>query len=241
MKQKQIGFEFEIGSPWGMRKTRDKMSTALNIPGLKTQVDMTVETLAKHNGEIVTPIWPLAKGLSNLKRIFKWFEKNEIVTDNTCGFHVNISFKNQALNWMIDPTTLVLCFNEEKWLKMCKRHGNEYADCHIDELIVNKPRRPFMNEDKALKWIEKKIEENFHEKYHSVNIEHLELDNPYVEYRCLGGVGYHLRLGVMAKAIMEMAKNLDRALPDAKGTGFKTTKVRQCFVKNEKEISFVPN
>ncbi len=70
MKQKQIGFEFEIGSPWGMRGTCERMKRELKIPGLKTQYDVTVDTRAKHNGEIVTPVWPLAKGFSNLKRIF---------------------------------------------------------------------------------------------------------------------------------------------------------------------------
>ena len=233
MKQKQIGFEFEIGSPWSMRKTRDKMKAELNLTGLKTQMDVTVETPAKYNGEITTPVWPLVKGFSNLKRIFKWFEKNGIVTDDSCGFHVNISFKNQALNWMISPTNLVLCFNEEKWLKICKRQGNTYTDCYIDELLVMKPRKSFPDEDKALHWIENKIEESVEERFHTINFEHLETDNPYIEYRCLGGVGYHLRFAMMANAIVEMSKNLDRALPDAKGTGFKTTKIRQCFVKKE--------
>ncbi len=230
MKQKQIGFEFEIGSPWGMRGTCERMKRELNLTGLKTQVDYTVDTRAKYNGEITTPVWPLAKGFSNLKRIFKWFEKNGIITDDSCGFHVNISFKNQALNWMINPTNLILCFNEEKWLKICKRRGNEYTDCYMDELLVSKPRKSFSDEDKALHWIENKIEECVEERFHTINFEHLETDNPYVEYRCLGGVGYHLRFSVMAKAIVEMAKNLERALPDAKGTGFKTTKVRQCFL-----------
>ena len=230
MRQKQIGFEFEIGSPWGIRKTCEKMKTELNLTGLKTQEEYTVETQAKYNGEITTPVWPFAKGFRNLKRIFKWFEKNGIVTDDSCGFHVNLSFKNQALNWMINPTNLILCFNEEKWLKVCKRHGNEYTDCQIDELIINKPRKPFADEEKALNWIDKKIKDEVDERYHSVNWAHLETDNPYVEYRCLGGVGYHLRYGLMAKAVVEMARNLDRAMPNGKGTGFKTTKVRQCFL-----------
>ena len=239
MKQKQIGFEFEIGSPWGMRLTCNKMKHDLNLPGLKTQVDMTVETPAKCNGEIVTPVWPFAKGLTNLKRIFKWFDKKGIVTDDSCGFHVNISFKNTALNWMIDPTNLILCFNEEKWLKVCKRHGNSYTDCYIDELIVRKPRRNFANEDKALSWIENKIEESVEERFHTINFNHIETENPYIEYRCLGGVGYHLRFNLVAKAIVEMARNLDRALPNAKGTSFKTVKVRECFLP--RMASFVPH
>ncbi len=229
MKQKQIGFEFEIGSPWGLRKTCNKMKEDLNLPDLKIQHDVTVDTHARYNGEIITPIWPFAKGFSNLKRIFRWFEKNDIVTDSSCGLHVNISFKNKALNWMIDPTTLILCFNEEKWLKICKRQNNTYTDCYIDELIIHTPRKSFTDEDKALHWVENKIEECVEERFHTINLEHLETDNPYVEYRCLGGVGYHLRFPMMAKAIVEMAKNLERALPDAKGTGFKTKKIRQCF------------
>ena len=115
-------------------------------------------------------------------------------------------------------------------MKICKRRGNEYTDCYMDELLVNKPRKSFSDEDKALHWIENKIEECVEDRFHTINFEHLETDNPYVEYRCLGGVGYHLRFPMMAKAIVEMAKNLERALPDAKGTGFKTTKVRQCFL-----------
>ena len=86
-----VGFEFEIGAPWTMRTVTNKIGAELGIRGLKTQVDMTVETKAKYNGEITTPVWPLAKGISNLRRIFKWFEKNGIVTNETCGFHVNLS------------------------------------------------------------------------------------------------------------------------------------------------------
>ena len=240
MNQKQIGVEFEIGSPLGLQTTCNRIKKELNISGLKTKTEMTVETPARYDGEIVTPIWPLAKGISNLKRIFKWFEKNDIVTNDTCGFHVNISFKNKSLNWMIDPTTLVLCFNEEKWLKVCKRHGNEYTDCHIDELLTSKPRKPFTDETKALSWIDKEIKDGIDERYHSVNWGHLETDNPYVEYRCLGGIGYHLRYGLMSKAIVEMARNLERALPNGKGTGFKTVKVRECFLPKRESI-FIPH
>ena len=88
-----IGFEFEIGSPWAIRTTVNKIRNDLGITGLKSQVDMTVETNHKYNGEIATPVWPLAKGIRNLKRIFKWFEDNGIVTNDSCGFHVNLSFK----------------------------------------------------------------------------------------------------------------------------------------------------
>ena len=129
MRQKQIGFEFEIGSPLGLQTTCNRIKKDLNILGLKAKEDLTVETPARYSGEIVTPVLPLAKGIRNLKRIFKWFEKNDVVTNDTCGFHVNISFKNKSLNWMIDPTNLILCFNEEKWLKASKRHGNTYTDC----------------------------------------------------------------------------------------------------------------
>ena len=124
-------------------------------------------------------------------------------------------------------------------MKVCKRHGNSYTDCYIDELIVRKPRRNFANEDKALSWIENKIEKSVDERYHTINFEHIETDNPYIEYRCLGGVGYHLRFNLMVKAIAEMSRNLDRALPNAKGTSFKTIKVRECFLP--RIAAFVPH
>ena len=139
MKHKRIGFEFEIGSPWTMATTRNKMARELSLRGLKDEVDQTVETPQKYNGEIVTPVWPFRQGMVNLKRIFKWFEKNGIVTNMSCGFHVNLSFKQKELNWMMDNTRLVMCFNEEKWLKVCKRHNNEWTECYMDKLIEMVP------------------------------------------------------------------------------------------------------
>ena len=236
MKQKMIGFEFEIGSPWTMKTTVNKIRKELGITGLKAQVDYTVETPQKYNGEVTTPPWPYRQAIVNLKKIFKWFEKNGIVTNESCGFHVNISFKNKELNWMMDAKRLVLCFNEEKWLKACKRHGSEWTECYIDELIVNAGRKKFHNEDGVKKWIDKELNELIEERQHSLNLNHLESENPYVEYRCLGGVGYHLRYNVMVKAITDMAKNLERALPSGKGTGFMTTKVKGCFLPQNKVI-----
>jgi hypothetical protein len=234
--QKQIGFEFEIGSPISLRTVCRRIKSELGIAGLKTVEEFTVETPLKHNGEIITPVWAFRKGVVNLRRIFRWFEKNGILTDDTCGFHVNLSYKKKEFNYMIDPMRLVLCFNEEKWLKVCKRGNNEYTHCYIDELIVDSQKRVFANEEKVYNWIDKKLED-LSDKYRTINIENLVEDNPYVEYRCLGGLGYHLRPNIMFKAIMDMSNNMDRALPSARGTSFMTKKVRGCFfLKAERVI-----
>ena len=55
---------------------------------------------------------------------------------------------------MMDAQRLVLCFNEEKWLKACKRHGSEWSECYIDELIVNAGRKKFHNEEGVKKWVD---------------------------------------------------------------------------------------
>ena len=238
--QKQIGFEFEIGSPIGLRTVCKKIKDELGIVGLKTVEEFTVETQLKCDGEIITPVWPFRKGMVNLRRIFRWFEANGILTNDTCGFHVNLSYKRKELNYMMDPMRLVLCFNEEKWLKVCKRRDNDYIQCYIDELILDSRRRVFANEEKVYNWIDKKIED-LKDKYRTVNIEKLEEDNPYIEYRCLGGKGYHLRSNIMFKAIMDMANNMDRALPNGRGTSFMTKKVRECFSRKDKYKSFVPH
>ena len=154
-----VGFEFEIGAPWAMSTVIRKISRELGIKGLKAQVDMTVETNAKYNGEISTPVWSLSKGMSNLRRIFRWFERNGIVTNDTCGFHVNLSFKRIELNWMMDKERLILSFNEEKWLKLCKRVNNSYTGCYIDELICDAPKRGFKDEAARDKWVANQIED----------------------------------------------------------------------------------
>ena len=238
--QKQIGFEFEIGSPIGLRTVCKKIKDELGIVGLKTVEEFTVETQLKYNGEIITPIWPFQKGMINLRRIFRWFERNGILTDDTCGFHVNLSYKKKEFNYMIDPMRLVLCFNEEKWLKVCQRQRNSYTNCYINELIIDSRRRMFDNEEKVYEWINKRLE-FLKDKYRTVNIENLETDNPYIEYRCLGGRGYHLRPNIMFKAIIDMSNNMDRALPFAQGTGFMTKKVRECFSRRDDHRKFVPH
>ena len=224
-----VGFEFEIGAPWVMRTVVKKIATDLGIRGLVAQVDMTVETKAKYNGEISTPVWPLAKGISNLRRIFKWFEKNGIVTDDTCGFHVNLSFRRAELNWMLDVDRLVLSFNEEKWLKLCKRSGNSYTSCYIDNLICDAARKVFKDEPTRDAWVADRILELGEDRFYSVNIEHLEENSPYVEYRVLGGKGYHLRYGVMVKGVIDMVANMKRALPDGRGTALRGLKLKECF------------
>ena len=172
-----VGFEFEIGAPWVMRTVVKKIATDLGIRGLVAQVDMTVETKAKYNGEISTPVWPLAKGISNLRRIFKWFEKNGIVTDDTCGFHVNLSFRRAELNWMLDVDRLVLSFNEEKWLKLCKRSGNSYTSCYIDNLICDAGRKVFKDEPTRDAWVADRILELGEDRFYSVNIDDSQSEN----------------------------------------------------------------
>jgi len=234
--QKQVGFEFEIGSPISLLTVCRRIKSELGISGLKTVQEFTVETQLKHNGEIITPVWPFRKGMVNLRRIFRWFERNGILTDDTCGFHVNLSYKKKEINYMIDPMRLVLCFNEEKWLKVCKRGNNEYTNCYIDELIVDSQKKVFDNEHKVYNWIDQRLD-LLTNKYRTINIENLVEDNPYVEYRCLGGVGYHLRPNIMFKAIMDMSNNMNRSLPSARGTSFMTKKVRGCFfLKAERVI-----
>ena len=237
-----VGFEFEIGSPIGIRTVCRRISEDLGISGLKSHVDMTVTTPLKYNGEIATPVWPLAKGVRNLKRIFKWFEKNGIVTNYSCGFHVNLSFKRTELNWMLSQERLILAFNEEKWLKVCKRVGNDYTNCYIDELICDADRKKFKSESARDTWIFNHLDDLSEDRFHSVNVEHLNEDSPYVEYRCLGGVGYHLRYGTMVKGILDMAANMKRALPEGRGYGLMTTKLKECFpLRGQKATSIIPH
>ena len=224
-----VGFEFEVGSPWTMKTTVRKIREDLGISGLTPQVDVTVETNAKYNGEISTPVWPLAKGMSNLRRIFKWFEKNGIVTNDSCGFHVSLSFRRKELNWMLDIDRLVLSFNEEKWLKLCKRVNNSYTGCYIDSLICEAGKKVFKTEAIRDQWVADKIIELGEDRFSSVNIEHLEEDSPYVEYRVLGGTGYHLRYGTMINGVIDMAANMKRALPNARGTALRGLKLKECF------------
>ena len=143
---------------------------------------------------------------------------------------------------MLGIEPLILAFNEEKWLKLCKRVNNSYAGCYIDELICDAPKRGFKDEPARDKWVTEQIESIATDRFYSVNIEHLDEDKPYVEYRVLGGRGYHLRYGVMVKGILDMASNMKRALPDGKGTSLRGVKLKECFkVKGQNKKVFTPH
>ena len=114
-------------------------------------------------------------------------------------------------------------------MKLCKRSGNSYTSCYIDNLICDAGRKVFKDEPTRDAWVADRILELGEDRFYSVNIEHLEENRPYVEYRVLGGKGYHLRYGVMVKGVIDMVANMKRALPDGRGTALRGLKLKECF------------
>ena len=127
-------------------------------------------------------------------------------------------------------------------MKLCKRVNNTYTGCYIDNLICDAGKKVFKDEEARNNWVAEKILEIAEDRFVSVNTEHLEENKPYVEYRVLGGRGYHLRYGVMVKGILDMASNMKRALPDGKGTSLRGVKLKECFkVKGQNKKVFIPH
>ena len=149
--------------------------------------------------ELCTPSPPMGakESLAHLKKIFDWMESKDIETNQTTGFHLNISFKNmiEKLDWV----KLVMFLGENKILTDFNREGNRHALPASQDLIdkigklVSSGKRgldelqPVLaNSSEMQAWAKKTLTA---EKYRTINFG--KAAQGYLEFRAAGGEGYH--------------------------------------------------
>ncbi len=143
--------------------------------------------------EIVTPILPLKEFLQTTPKMFEWINNIEGEIGDECGFHISMSLKNvKNLGQALDITKLSLFMDEGYIYNFFEmREFNTYARSAHDTI-----RRSFITMN-APKLAEQLIDEPTLKKkypsdhYMAINIEHLDTNNEYIEFRYLGGNNYH--------------------------------------------------
>ena len=245
--QKKVGFELELGSNTSLQTLRRKMSRDLGLERISVHEDYSVDTNKLYEGEFVTPVWNYAEGIRNLRRMFKWMRKNDVITNETTGLHVNISYKNQDLNKAIDPSAVLLMTDDIKWLTYFNRMGGEYCDtpkAQISESIkiLARRRKTTINDLKSyiyqrciVELLEcESVDESdlgpghFFDKYFSINLLPLANKKPYIEYRFIGGVHYHCEC--MEKAVFDAIDHIAVTLDKSISNKYEAVKTK--YVKN---------
>lgn len=244
-----IGFEFEFVLPYTVFETEKKKIDAF-VQKLRSSLkndevfytnnsyDMHREKFYKltcdlsiryNNGlyvplELITPIFKLNSGLCKLKDILEFLKKENVITNETTGLHVNLSFENPEYNKKIDPLKLIFLSKDEYkiekfWKRNEKRKKEQYFTTLVDpNLMVLKKilkekidSNAFFNHKKLIKNYPKeilKLLNNFKvadkavwlNKKQSVNLDKL-FKNNYVEFRLIGGKDYHLKHDMIFKEI----------------------------------------
>ena len=139
--------------------------------------------------EIISPPDPVEDSLGDLKMLFKWMVKHEVVTNSTTGLHLNLSIPD--IKEKLDPLKLILFMGEAHVLKSYDRKLNTYAQEHRADLMAalseyaSKPESASMLKAMAGSALKKM-------KYRTVNL--MKLDAGYLEFRTAGNTDYHKKL-----------------------------------------------
>lgn len=223
-----------------------KHRLVLNHIEINTNIDLEDWTIEKdasldENGvELISPPMSLDKFLSVCEKIFKVIDEIGYTSSN-CGLHIGVSLKSGMDN--IDPVKLCLFTDEGYiWKFFDERKLNRYCKSMQRELsakFYEKAEATSAYDEKSVIKLKSLLEldniKNFmYDKshYHGVNIEHLYQKNSYIEFRYMGGKGYHLNFDKVKTVILHYVYNLKLSIdPNFKKKEYvlKTTRLLHKF------------
>jgi hypothetical protein len=171
------------------------ISSSVETKNLNKWVIKPDYSLPFHGFELVSPPMPVRRFVDLLPVIFKHIDKYS-ATNSQCGFHVSLSLKNSH-NMKQDLDIRKLLSEVDEGLiydYFSARRRCEYAS-------PVKYKLRYRN-----------ISINDFQHCSAVNLDHLNSrNNKYVEFRHLGGRGYHTKLTVIKKIIAMYVKAMKRA------------------------------
>ena len=155
--------------------------------------------------ELISPPLPVEQALIHLKDIFGWIEANKYYTNNTCGFHVNVSYGDKTQK--ADPLKLILLLGEQYLADLFQRATNEFAASHIQELKAKIRKNPqiVVSADTDINQLKKVLRKMLsQEKKRTVNLGKLA-EKGYLEFRIAGGAKYHTQYQRILDIILRYA------------------------------------
>jgi hypothetical protein len=221
----RLGYEIELATDREKETIKNALSNlgvdawAENSPAeypWYIHIDGSLMSLQKyHTREISSGVMDLEPGLDLLRKFFLNMVESNDETNGTCGFHVNLSFKNSDLNYRIDKLRLVLFLEENRVLDLFGRRGNSYCLSHRDTLKLydsnNSVQRRFNKRLSQLSAEEIRLLIN-NEKFRTVNFGKLTCMQPYLEFRAIGGADYHKRYSEIHQTIKHFCDAMEYAI-----------------------------
>lgn len=168
--------------------------------------DTTILTGSKRfSHEVASPVMGFEKAKNALHLCLLCLQYMEVETNYTCGLHINISTTSYKEMSGICPATLCAMVDEKKWMTIFRRQRNPYC-CSQHKYIRNVSRR-LADSPLAVKLdhIRDMLSEGAD---NAINIDKLcnNTDNPYVEFRMLGGKDYQFKWKQVTRAIDEFGR-----------------------------------
>lgn len=160
--------------------------------------------------EIISPPTKVSKALIDLRAVFKFIDKSNIITNHSTGLHINLSIPGLADK--LDPLKLVLFMGEKHVLREFDRLGNDFAKTHARDITdsINDQGRPPKGSD-IVKLARSVLKDT---KYKTVNLS--KLSSGYLEFRVAGNADYHLEYDKVMNTIGRFISALELACdPDA--------------------------
>jgi hypothetical protein len=155
--------------------------------------------------ELISPPLPIAQALSHLQKIFAWMQENRYYTNNTCGFHVNVSYGNRTQS--ADPLKLILLLGEKYLADLFDRATNEFTSSHIQDMQAKIRKKPqiVLTSDTDVGQLKNQLRKMLSkEKNYTVNLGK-QAKKGYLEFRIAGGQGYHQRWQQIENLILRYA------------------------------------
>lgn len=223
-----VGFEFEFIAPFDKVTLRKKLKQELEISFIGNKFnkwrlvwDASVELKRKKNyitHELISPPMPYYEALKMLHKVFIWMKTNDCRTNNTCGLHVNVSFKEISYNKKINLIKLGLLYPEKLILKTFKRTRNHFCCSQISYLERYKLTRYEKSQMTSTKAMEEffisKMRIGSH-KFHAMNILKWKRKyNKYIEFRSIGNKDYENKETDIKKFIDAIARAMLSSISD---------------------------
>lgn len=142
--------------------------------------------------ELISPPLDASEALESMQKVFDWMSRHKIETNQSTGFHINISMDNLD---SLDPVKLILFLGDDYVLNKFDRSTSKYTKSQIQNLfwyVKNSNPSKDIKHENGIYTIAKRVLLSS-EKYRSVNFKKLELQNPYLEFRSVGNEDYHRR------------------------------------------------
>lgn len=177
-----------------------------NYDSWRIERDTSLNT-SESGVEIISPVLEIDESFDYIIRMFR-FISSYGYTDDTCGFHVNISYKGENIN-EIDLLKIIMFIDEDYvWNEFPDRINNNYTRSVYEtlslgvikqeyQLFYNNIERSIVNIANHIRYTEGK--------YYGINqiVDSYEGSADRIEFRYLGGSGYEDSYNEIQRTILQ--------------------------------------